>query len=379
MMNQYWRFANNISNGFYSHINEIDLTNGPGYPLIILPFIILKSPIAIAKYLNVFLMFLAVLFFYKTLLLYTSTKKSILFAYFLGLYIPMFKYITRLETEMLTFFLVSAFVYYFSAVFVSRSLKFSNFFIAAFLLCFLAMTKVFFGYVFPFSILTSLLLYIVTREKIYRRAMSIYLLALIFCLPYLYYTFTLTGKVFYWSTNGGDILYSSVSPYPNEYGDYIIGPDIYDTTTAISKNHFAFVDSLRYLSQYERDQAFRKKAVQIIKAHPAKYIFNWLNNMGRMIFNYPYSHTLQKPGTFFYIIPNSFLFVFAIILLPIYFLRIKQIPTEINLLLLFGATYFWGASLVDAEARHFAIIVPILLLGIAYIFSNILKVDIVKK
>ncbi len=373
---RYWRYANNITNGFYSSTDNIELTNGPGYPMLLAPFVLLKTPISLPKYLNILFLFFSIIFFYKTLSLYLNKKHSVFFAYILGLYIPMYKYIIRMETEMLTFLLISAFVYYFCLIFYKRDFRISKILLAAFILCYLALTKVFFGYVIAFSILSSILFYIIYKNKVYKIAFYIYSAALLFCLPYLLYTYSLTNKIFYWSTNGGDTLYSSVSPYADEYGDYIIGPDIFDTTTAISKNHFAFVNPIKKLSQFKRDQLYKQEAIKILKAHPLKYVFNWCNNLGRLIFNYPYSHTVQKPGTFFYIIPNSFLFALTIFLLYPFWLNKNRIPKEIKLILLFGAIYFWGSTLIDAEGRHFAVIVPVLLLGIAYMLSKIIRIEI---
>ena len=373
---RYWRFSNNLSQGFYTHTDNIDLTNGPGYPLFILPYNLLKIPIAVPKYLNILLMFFAIIYFYRTLLLYLNKKQSIIFSYLLGLYLPMYKYIARMETEMLTFFLISAFIYYFCVAFYSGQYKISKMIVAAFLLFYLAMTKVFFGYVILLFIIFSLLIFIFTKDTIYKRTSYIFIAALLFCLPYLIYTYTLTGNLFYWSTNGGDTLYSSVSPYSNEYGDYIISSKILDTTTVISKHHFNTLNPIKTLSQFEMDKIFKEKAIKILKAHPLKYAFNWLNNMGRLIFNYPYSYTLQKPDTFFYIIPNSFLFVITTLLLYPFWLNRRKIPKEIKLVLLFGVIYFWGASLIDAEGRHFAVIVPVLLLGISFMLSRIIKIEI---
>ena len=45
-------------------------------------------------------------------------------------------------------------------------------------------------------------------------------MAFIVNVPYLGYTYHLTGKMFYWSSFGGNNLYWMSSPYPEEYGNY---------------------------------------------------------------------------------------------------------------------------------------------------------------
>ncbi len=375
---RYWKFATNITHGFYTSTDNIDLTNGPGYPLIILPFVYLNSPPAIPKYLNILMVFFAIVFFYKTLKLYLNEKLSLKFTLILGLYIPIYLFISKLETEALTYFLLSSILYQFCYIQNRAKYNIRRILWLSFTICFLAMTKIFFGFVIAFSLLSFIILYLINRDNTYKVSIQIFTLALIFCLPYLVYTYTLTGKIFYWSTNGGDTLYSSVSPYPNEYGDYIIGPDIFDTTTTISKNHYKFVNPIKDLSQFKRDQIYKAKAIKILKAHPFKYFSNWLNNLGRLFFNYPYSYTQQKPTTFFYMIPNSFVCVCSILLIYPFWLNRKKIPREIKIMLLFVGIYLGGTSLIDAESRHFVVVVPIIMFGIFYILSKIIDIKIVK-
>ena len=44
---RYIKFATYLSEGHYSPRDRIDLTNGPGYPLLLLPFLALKIPLFI--------------------------------------------------------------------------------------------------------------------------------------------------------------------------------------------------------------------------------------------------------------------------------------------------------------------------------------------
>jgi hypothetical protein len=55
----------------------------------------------------------------------------------------------------------------------------------------------------------------------------------------------------------------------------------------------------------ERDDAFKAQALRNIAAHPAKYLRNWLANVGRLLFSYPYSYTEQKTSTFFYLAAST--------------------------------------------------------------------------
>ena len=81
---RYVRYAINLSQGYYSEKNDVEIVNGPGYPLFLLPFIKLKIPLVIPKIMNAFLLFFAIVYFYPTLNLYMDERTSILSTYLTG-------------------------------------------------------------------------------------------------------------------------------------------------------------------------------------------------------------------------------------------------------------------------------------------------------
>src|SRR5471030_2896325 len=72
---RYVDFAKNLLHGFYSpsppHIN---LWNGPGYPVMLMPFVALKIPALYMTLMNAVYQYLAVVFLYKALKLVSNYK-----------------------------------------------------------------------------------------------------------------------------------------------------------------------------------------------------------------------------------------------------------------------------------------------------------------
>jgi len=95
----YVRHAINLTHGYYTPTTDIDLWWGPGYPIILAPFALLKIPWAIAKLLNAFFLFFAVYYFHQTLRLYTNSKYVLHLSYLFGLYLPFLRFISYLLTE----------------------------------------------------------------------------------------------------------------------------------------------------------------------------------------------------------------------------------------------------------------------------------------
>jgi hypothetical protein len=245
---------------------------------------------------------------------------------------------------------------------------------ASIYLGYLALTKVFFGYVIVVGLLSFGVMYLWQRKKKFKQTAYIYLLALILCLPHLFYTYSLTGKVFYWGTSGGMSLYWMSERHENEWGSWFSSRKVKENPELA--HYREFFDKMSKLSEVEKDGEFKKRAIYNITHHPAKYFVNWIANIGRLLFSYPFSHTQHKLTTYFYLIPNMFLVV--LFLLGIYpvILRWRSIPYEIYALFYFGFVAFGGTSLLSAYDRQFRPLVPILLLWLCYIYIRVLKIEV---
>src|SRR6266851_5649506 len=60
---RYAEFATHLTHGYYSDRPDVNLWNGPGYPLVLAPFVALHLPWRVVKAVNVFFLFGAVVYF----------------------------------------------------------------------------------------------------------------------------------------------------------------------------------------------------------------------------------------------------------------------------------------------------------------------------
>ncbi|MEM3000923.1 MAG: hypothetical protein QXP41_01850 [Candidatus Nitrosocaldus sp.] len=363
-------FAKNLTEGYYSPSDpyQINLWNGPGYPIVLVPFVLLKLPLLTVKLLNPFFLFLAIIYFNNTLRFYMKDGQALFFSYLLAIYPPFMRYIHRILTEQFAIFLICGLIFHFCKIFRNGKRSSFHIAIASFYLGFLALTKIIFGYVILSGLLLFLVLYLWERRITFRRTLLVYLFAIILCIPYLLYTYHLTGKIFYWGNSGGLALYLMSSPYDDELGDW---------HERSSEYHQEFFNKLYSdLPPIQRDDELRKEAIKNIVNYPFKFLKNWLANIGRLLFHYPYSYTPQKLSTYFYILPNMFLVVFFTLSIYPAYKAYKLIPFEIWALMLFALIAFTGSTFGNAENRYFWPLVPVFTLWTCFIFSCILKINI---
>jgi len=371
---RYVQFASNLTQGYYADPVYV-LWSGPGYPLFLAPFMALGWSWLLVKLLNAFLLFGGVIYFYRTLTFYLSELTATVFAFLLGLYPPILRESPALLTESLAFFLICAFGFYYCRL-CQQPGKRVPMLLAPVCLGWLALTKVFFGYVLLASLLYFLLLSLWSRRQQYRRSWQTFLFALILCVPYLLYTYGLTGKVFYWGNTGGTVAYWMSTPYGEELGDCNGFPGQLRQSEELMRNHGAYFERLAHLPPIEWDGELKKRALQNITERPVKFLLNWLANLGRLLFSYPFSYTPQKLSTFVYMLPNMFLVVlFVLLILPAWMGR-GFIPYELKSLLAVAGIAFCGSSLVCGYHRYVQILVPIVLIWIAFVLTRVLEIRI---
>ncbi len=373
--NGYVKYASQIAQGFGSPSGETTLWWGPGYPIVLAPFVLMKSPWLATKLLNAFFLYGAIIYFYKTVSLYIESKYATVLTLFLGLYPPLIREVHLLLTESLVFFLVCGFLFHFCKLHRKSGNSWLHLFAASFFLGYLALTKVFFGYVILVGLLSFLIFFVWRRTENAKKTTFVYLIALIFCIPYLLFTYFRTGKVFYWGTSGGMSLYWMSTTYnPDELGSWYSFRDVQKSPELAP--HRDFLNKITSLSETAMDDAFKKQAIENITHYPLKYLSNWAANVGRLLFSYPFSFTNQKLSTYFYILPN--MFIVGAFILSVYpgFIRRKIIPYEIITLLIFVIISFGGTSLVSSFDRQFRPLIPILLLWLAFVYLRILRIEV---
>jgi len=192
------------------------------------------------------------------------------------------------------------------------------------------------------------------------------------------------------------------TPYENEYGDWfenltpranfnpmvnrifvksnperlklVTEEDSGRRMNPLLRNHGEYFSIFDSLSGIPQDDAFKKAAINNIKAHPKKYAENIMSNMGRMLFSFPFSYTLQKPRTLLRLPMNGILAVLALFCLIPTFLNWRRIPISVQFMLIFTIFYLQLSLLLSAETRMFTVIVPVLLVWIAYILDKTIRI-----
>ena len=320
---------------------------------------------------------MAVVYFYKTVRLYMSRKYLVYWGYAFGLYPPALRFLSYLMTESLVVFLMSAIAYHVCRLSQEPRRPTRHQFLAGLYLGFLALTKVFYGWVIlPSLILLGLVWLTLRKPVMVKQLFFTCCIAYLLCLPYLLYTYRLTGKMFYWGTSGGISLYYMSTPFEGEYGDW--GPTFStrerwltyreelagsrgEGSTKMAENHLPVFEEISKLPDIvKQDDAFKRVAIRNIKERPVKYFKNWLTNVGRLLFDYPYSYRTQTPRTYFYALPNMFIVVLAVIsIVPLWVYR-RSIPKELYALLAFAMIALGGTSLMSAQSRQFYVLTPII-------------------
>ena len=281
--------------------------------------------------------------------------------------------------------LLSLLIFYIVKAFKQDNTKKINkyVYISGFILGYIALTKLIFGQVLMIMLLGVGLLWIINRTKInYQKAIIVMLIAFATTIPYLIYTYKMTNKMLYWGT-GYDNLYWMSTPYKDEYGDWkgeltlntiemgnynIPGAD--DTLRA---HHQTDYDEIYKYTGLERDEMYKKIAVSNIKSHPLKYAQNIFFNIGRIFFHYPFSYANQRPKPLFVMPLNGIILTLMLICLIPTLINWRKLFFPIRFLLFFVLLYLGTSSLVSAETRMFAVIVPVLLFWIAVIIHKSAK------
>jgi hypothetical protein len=347
---------------------------GPGYPLVLAPFALFGWPWLAAKLLNAFFLAAALAYIGAVVKWYSPGAAWLAVTLFLGFYPPLLRELPSLGLESLMALLVCGFLFHFCALFRETHSFRLHLFVASMYLAYLALTKIFFGYVFAPIIVCLVVWALLEWKRPVRTALAVFLLALLWCAPYLFYMYSATGRVFYWGTSVGSTIYWISTPYAGEYGSWYSNNQVRDRRELAP--HREFFASLDSLSDVGRDDAFRKQAIQNIANHPKEYARNWAANVGRLLFSYPYSFATQSLTTYFYLVPNMFIVVLFVMSLIPAVLRPHAIPFELWFLLAFALIAFGGSTLVSDFDRQFSPLVEILCVWVAFVFVRVLRIEL---
>ncbi len=384
---RYLQFAQNLLHGFYSPAYpNIDLINGPGYPMLLMPFVAVKAPLIFITLLNALLHYLSVVYLFKAIeLLFNSFKTACIVALSWGCYFLAYQEMSCILTETFTLFLITTFSYQVIRIHKQETINYRYIILAGFTFGFLILTKVVFAYVLLPLLFVSIYFYFKDHTSIAsKRLVYLFSTALLLLAPYLIYTWQLTGKVFYLSSESGKVLYWMTSLDENEYGDWNNNTftanchgKIFCNAPLIAANHAADITQVNSMQTViEADSVFKALAIQHIKSNPVKYARNWFANIGRLLYGFPASYYFQSPSTLVRVYVNSLLLFASIFSLVILVINWKNLPLEIIVLTGFCLIYLGLSSLVSAYPRQFTVIVPALLCWITYAVKSTVRVEV---
>jgi hypothetical protein len=290
---RYLYYADNLLHGFYSPRERVFLWNGPGYPILLMPFV-RAGWVDGARYANAFWHAGMLGYAWALMRPYLRAPWRVLVLLVLFFYQPLTSHLPLLYTEVVSCFLLVGWAYH-----ARRGHKL----IAAFYLSSLCLTKVIFG--------VALLVFCAMLAGIwfYRRTHSISaqlkisLLALALCVPYLTYTYQLTGRWLYWSSAAGNNFYWLSSPYAEESGDWYHQGWVHDnpllrahhqgifdqTSGLLEIPNLTGEEQLFNLSTPESADIFVRAGLQNVRSHPLKFARNYLANLSRLFFDVPTS------------------------------------------------------------------------------------------
>jgi hypothetical protein len=400
---RYLMYARNLSMGFYTlAAPHLDLGNGPGYSLIITPFVALKLPVLYIRLMNGLFYYFSIILLFKSLERIVTFKFALIISVIWGLYPNTFEQLPHVSPEVLASLLIPLLLFSVTSAFKANKTKETYKYIAIAGLAFgyLALTKPIFGYVLLFMIGGTIILWSVNKRNVhFKKSIAVLAIAFLITLPWLAYTYHMTGKLLYWSSYGGNNLYWMASPYEHEYGDWMAYPlhseerdELPGTEEQLKVNHqkdfeqiFVSKEAQALYMKNEKihgspytgviqDETLQRIAFRNVLSHPVKFIQNCFSNVGRILFNFPYSYKVQKPETLLRLPFNGTILVFILFSLIATIINWEKIIFALRFLLFFSFLYLSGSILGSAETRMFTIIVPILLFWIAYILERTTKI-----
>jgi len=387
---RYLTYASNLINGYYSpSAPNVELINGPGFPIFLMPFVALGLPLLTITLFNALLYYFSIVVLYNSLRLIVSAKATIIFSLLWACYYVAYQGIPLVHTEVFTYFLVTLVVNFVIKTFhpefqARRKQMIAG---AGLSMGYLVLTKMIFGHVLVYMMIFTLIIWLFQRKSAQlRQAMAILLIAFGVTLPYLVYTWNLTGKFLFWG-EGNDSLYWMTTKSPNEYGSWFPNPIedndpvflsyyIPGTHDSLIAHHKEALEDIRRFSGIDKDDAYYRHAIKNIKEHPERYIENYFYNLGRLVFHYPFSYGMHRPKVLIVFPIQGIMLTLILLSTILTLMNWKKMPFPLRFFLFIALLYLGGSSVVTAYIRMFTVAVPFLLVWIAYVLDNALRIDL---
>ena len=310
----YLAYAERLTHGAYANLHSpspVDyLWFGPGLPLLLAPMLALGAPRELVRLLDPLVLWGALLVFYMLISEYTSRRVALATSYALLLYLPFYAVLGPLHVEPLATFLFTVGVFY--TVRVVRGSSGARWG-AGLAFGLLGLTRVEYGVALLVGTAVTLGCVLARRQSsLEHRLAFVSCVGLLCCVPWLAYTYSLTGRPFYWGNSGGLSLYWMSAPTKGNLGDwhppYISSGDSFLSFNAPAvRANRAVLASVARLPPLEQDFRLQETALVNVRERPDVYLSNLVNNASRLAFNSPYSYSPQSDRPLIYALPNAVL------------------------------------------------------------------------
>jgi 4-amino-4-deoxy-L-arabinose transferase-like glycosyltransferase len=339
------------------------LWHGPGLPALLAPLIAIGTPLSALRMTSAVLMFVAVLLFYRLLRLRLGRRGALIGAYCLGFYGPAYYVLGTVSKDALA--LVCSIAALDATARYLRYGRRRHGLIAGLLLGALVMTRLEYGWVVSAALVATLGWWLAARLRrvagesagVARRFALICAVGMLACVPWLAYTYSLTGHPFFWGNSGGISLYWMSSPSADQLGEWHAWHTVFiDPTLASYRPLFRYIGALPPLQQ---DLTFQHLAIVHASEHPGKYALNLLANLGRMFFGFPFSFTLPAVVIGGLILFNGTLLAGVAVASASLARARASVPRETVPFVLVAALGFAVHILPSAEPRMLLPIVPV--------------------
>jgi Dolichyl-phosphate-mannose-protein mannosyltransferase len=375
----YLRLADNLLHGRYlvGRADQIaagfhypNLWFGPGLPVVLAPFVALDVPLEVTRLLGPLFVFLAAFLLYRLLRLRVSSRAALAGGLALGLYVPVYTVLQHLHSETLALLLIVAMMY--GTTRYLEGGRPAHLLVAGLSLGWLALTRVAFGWVVIALLLVALVWWALQRSAAARRFAAVCAVALAVTVPWLAYTYSVTGKPLYWGASGGLSLYWASSPYEGELGDWHQAREVFSDQRLA--RHRPLFTSLIGRPLADQDEALRRAGLDNIRTHPGKYAENVAANVSRMWFGFPYSFRAEGLKALVFVLPNAFMLAALVgSLALLMWRRAPSLPTEAIPFVAFAVAAFSLHAVLSAYPRMLFPVIPVVIWLVTVVVSRSLR------
>jgi 4-amino-4-deoxy-L-arabinose transferase-like glycosyltransferase len=334
---------------------------GPGLPAVLAVLVKLHAPLDGLRLVGPIALFAALIMFYALLRLFVPVRAALLGAAAFIAYLPFYTVIAFVHAEPLAVLFVTLLLY--ATVRYDREGRGRWLALGACSFAALAVTRVAYGWVMTAVLVVAVITSLARRDARSRRLALVPALALVLCIPWLAYTYSVTRHPLYWGSSGAMSLYWMSSPAGRDVGDWHGANDVFSDPNLAP--HRPYFRSLIGLDLNAQNRSLEHHAFDNVGNHPFKFAENVADNISRMWLNLPYSFKSARLTSLGYALPN------LLVLFGLVAAAVKSVrrPTgrpgfTAAWMGLFALAAFGLHSVFSAYPRMLIPIVPVALLAI---------------